>query len=245
MRRNIKLTIAYDGTNYHGWQKQSYLTTVGGTIEAGLKKMLNEDIKITCASRTDAGTHAYAQVINFFSNTTIPLESFPKALNTYLPKDIVAYQACFMPQDFNARFSAKYRRYHYLISNTPYPNVFLRNYTYWYLCDLNLESMEQASKFFIGKHNFTYFASRMKGINNPIRDIISLNLSKNTDNIIKIEIIANAFLPTMIRSIVGGLIEVGRGNFSLQDIQDILFGKRSRACPIVPAYGLYLIEVKY
>lgn len=243
--RNIKLTLAYDGTNYHGFAAQPNVNTISATLKEALKKLTSEEVKLICASRTDAGVHAKCQVVNFFTNSNIPVEVFPRALNSYLPKDIVVYDACKVEDTFHARFSAKYRKYRYSILNSKYPDVFHRNYTHWVAFDLNLENMLKACEFLVGVHDFSAFASEVKSIKNPIRNVESLSIVKN-GVFIFFDIKANAFLFNMVRTIVGTLIEVGKGKLTPIDVKYILDSKdRSKAAPPVSPQGLCLIEIGY
>jgi tRNA pseudouridine38-40 synthase len=243
--QNIKLTLSYDGTNYYGFATQPNVNTISGILKKALKELTGEDIKLICASRTDAKVHAKCQVVNFFTNSNIPISAFPKAINTHLPKDIVVYDACKVDNSFHARFSAKYRKYRYLILNSIYPDVFYRNYTYWVRWKLNLEDTLKASKFLIGEHDFSAFASEIKAIKNPVRNVEEINIKKE-DKFIYFDIKANAFLPNMVRSIVGTLIDVGRGKLTPKDVKHILDSKdRTKAGIVVPPQGLCLMEIGY
>lgn len=243
--QNIKLTLAYDGTNYHGWASQPDVITVSNTLKKALKKITSEDVKLICASRTDAKVHAKCQVANFFTNSNIPIEAFPKALNSKLPEDIVVYDACQVADTFHSRFSAKYRKYRYLILNSTYPDVFYRNYAYWVSFRLNLEDMLEACPYLVGEHNFTAFASEIKTIKNPVRNVEEISLNKDGE-LICFDIKANAFLFNMIRTIVGTLIDVGREKLKPIAVKHILESKdRTKAGQVVPPQGLYLMEVGY
>jgi len=243
--QNIKLTLAYDGTSYHGFATQPNVTTISDALKKALKELTGEDVKLICASRTDAKVHAKCQVVNFFTHSNIPIEAFPRALNSHLPKDIVIYDACKVEATFHARFCAKYRKYRYLILNSKYPDVFYRNYAYWVSFNLNLEDMFKACKFIVGVHDFSAFASELKTIKNPIRNLEELSISKENE-FIYFDIKANAFLFNMIRTIVGTLISVGRGKLKPTDVKYILESRdRAKAGPVVPPQGLYLMEVGY
>lgn len=243
--QNIKLTLAYDGTNYYGWAAQPDVQTISDTVKTALKKLTSEDIKLVCASRTDARVHAKCQVVNFFTNSNIPIDVIPKALNSYLPEDIVVYDACKVADTFHSRFSAKYRKYRYLIQNGAYPDVFYRHYAYWVSFRLNLEDMLKACPFIIGEHDFTAFASEIKTIKNPVRNVEELSIEKDGE-FICFNIKANAFLYNMIRTIVGTLIDVGRGKLTPEDVKSILESKdRTKAKQVVPPHGLCLMEVGY
>lgn len=243
--QNIKLTLAYDGTNYHGWAIQPNMTTVSGILKKALEKLTSEKVKLICASRTDAKVHAKAQVVNFFTHSNIPIEAFPRALNRYLPEDIVVYDACKVADTFQARFCAKYRKYRYLLLNSKYQDVFYRHYAYLVTFNLNLENMVEACSFIVGRHDFSAFASEIKTVKNPVRNVEEISLNKDGE-FISFNIKANAFLFNMIRTIVGTLIDVGRGKLTPIDVKHILASKdRTKAGQVVPPQGLCLMEIGY
>jgi len=243
--QNIKLTLAYDGTNYHGWADQPDVITISETLKKALQKLTSEEVKLICASRTDAKVHAKCQVVNFFTHSHIPIEAFPRALNTYLPEDIVVYDACKVADTFHARFSAKYRKYRYVLLNSKYPDVFSRHYAYWLSLDLNLENILKASKFILGRHDFSAFASEIKTVKNPVRNVEELSINRDGE-FIYFDIKANAFLLNMIRTIVGTLIDVGRGKLAPIEVKHILESKdRTKAGQVVPPQGLCLMEIGY
>ncbi|MBI4778316.1 tRNA pseudouridine(38-40) synthase TruA [Candidatus Desantisbacteria bacterium] len=236
MKRNIKLCLQYDGTNYYGWQKQSNRVTVAGVLEQAIQKATGEEVRIFAASRIDAGAHAYGQVVNFQTDVTWDTSVFPKAINHNLPGDIVVYDACQMPVDFHARFSASFRRYRYLILNSRFSSPFYRNYACFFSHKLDIDRMVEGAAFLVGKHDFASFCTESKNIENTVRRVSLLSIEKkkslfgessNSDrnNFISIDIIADAFLYGMIRSIVGILIDVGRGRKCIQ--MDVVLGNVS------------------
>lgn len=242
-RRNIRLDLAYDGTSYHGWQIQPHLPTVCGTLKDAISKLTGEDPKIIAASRIDAGAHALNQVVNFKTASTLPISSFPGALNGLLPDDIVIYSATEVDSEFHARFSSKRRIYEYLILNSRYPNPIYRNHTFWISDPINLRRMKKTKGVFIGTHDFTSFASPTK--DDPVRTIYGIGIYRKGD-FIRIRIEGNAFLPMMMRRIVGGFIEVGIGKICSKRIKEILESKKGELSPKpVPSNGLYLIKVEY
>jgi tRNA pseudouridine38-40 synthase len=257
IKRNIKLCLQYDGTNYYGWQKQSNRVTVAGILEQAIQKAVGKEVMVIAASRIDAGAHAYGQVVNFQTDVIWDISTFPKAINRNLPRDIVVYDACQMPVDFHARFSAKWRRYQYLILNSQFPSPFYRNYACFFHHKLDIDSMREGTAFLIGKHDFASFCTESKNIENTVRTISLLSIEKketlyrgesffDRSEFISIDIIANAFLYGMIRSIVGILIDVGRGRKLPEDVQMVLEAKNRKIGPMVrPAHGLYLMEVGY
>ncbi|MDI6736473.1 MAG: tRNA pseudouridine(38-40) synthase TruA [bacterium] len=243
--QNIKLALAYDGTNYHGFATQPDGNTVSDTLKKALAQLTSEEIKLITASRTDAGVHAKCQVVNFLTNSTIPIESFPKAINSRLPEDIVVYGACQVSDSFHARFSAKFRRYRYSILTAKYPDVFSRRYTYWVPWQLHLEDMRQATNFLAGTHDFSAFASEVKSVKNPVRNVEELSIAQE-GAFIHFDFKANAFLHGMIRTIVGTLLDVGREKLTPKEVKDILESKdRANAGALAPPQGLCLMEVGY
>ncbi len=243
--QNIKLTLAYDGTNYHGFATQPGGNTISDTLKKALAQLTSEEIKLITASRTDAGVHAKCQVVNFLTNSTIPIEVLPKAINSRLPEDIVVYDACQVDASFHARFSAKFRRYRYSILTAKYPDVFSRRYAYWLSYSLHLENMVEAAGFLVGVRDFTAFASEIKRIKNPVRNLEELSIDKK-GAFIHFNFKANAFLHGMIRTIVGTLLDVGRGKLTPEAVKDILESKdRAEAGTLAPPQGLCLMEVGY
>lgn len=243
--QNIKLTLAYDGTHYHGFATQPDGNTVSDTLKKALIQLTSQEAKLISASRTDAGVHAKCQVVNFLTNSTIPIEAFPRAINSRLPEDIVVYDACRVEDTFHARFSAKFRRYRYLILTAKYPDVFYRRYAYWMPATLNLEDMRQSANFLVGEHDWTAFASDIKSVRNPVRNVEELSTISEGE-FIHFNFKANAFLPGMIRAIVGTLLDVGRGKLRPVDVRCILESKdRTKASAVAPPQGLCLMEVGY
>lgn len=157
MERNIKLIIEYDGTNYNGWQSQMNGTAIQDIVEGALFQLTGEKVKLTGSGRTDSGVHAYGQVANFFSTSSIPAEKFSFALNTILPKDIIIKKSLEVGSEFHARFSAKGKKYRYLIYNSTHPSALLRNRTFHVFYNLNIAAMKEASSHFIGTYNFEGF----------------------------------------------------------------------------------------
>lgn len=242
--RNIKLTLEYDGTNYFGWQKQPNCVTIGGTIEEELSKICNEKISVISAGRTDSGVHGLGQVINFKTNSNLRVAEIKRALNRMLPKDIVVLKAEEVEREFHARFSAISRTYQYLVLNQDIPSPFSRNYVWWVKDKLNLRRIKLASKYFLGKHDFSLFSVNLKEIRDSQREIKEIEVAKKK-NVIKILVTANAFLPQMARGITGVLVGVGKREISLLEIKDMLEGKKTRNISFAPANGLYLLRVEY
>jgi tRNA pseudouridine38-40 synthase len=244
--RNIKLTVEYDGTNYAGWQCQkSKIKTVQETIEKAIQRILQDKIKIIGSGRTDAGVHAQAQIANFKTDSSIPLEKLQKALNAVLPDDIAITKVEEVGLDFHSRFSAKSKVYRYTILNRASRPALLKDRVYFLPHPLNLKLMQKEAKALLGRHNFQSFQAQDKKEKDSIRTIKNLKISRNRD-FIYIDIEADGFLYNMVRNIVGALIEIGRGRFPEGSLRKILESRnRKLAGPTVPARGLSLIKVNY
>lgn len=245
---NIKLIIEYDGTNYLGWQQQKNDKSVQETLKKAIEKVVNEKITLHGAGRTDAGTHALGQVANFQTSSTIPNHQLLQAINFYLSGDIVVKSARKVSMEFHSRFSAKSKIYRYSILNSSTKSAINRNFCYYYNTDLDIESMQKASMILIGKHDFTALSSKSDKVCRRVgnvRTIMKLDIKKK-GKLILITVEANGFLYKMIRSIVGTLLEVGKGKMTLREFRKVLkSGTRSSAGATVPAKGLCLLKVKY
>lgn len=243
--RRIKLTLSYDGTDYYGFQRQKDKPSVQGRLEEALLKITKEEIQIKGASRIDRGAHAEAQVVAFSTDSKMTPEEIKRALNSVLPKDIVVLEAREVSLDFNPRH-AKERVYRYTILNQEKRSVFLRRYSYFYPFSLNIRKMQEASRFIIGRHDFSPFSG--KGWQNPYREIkeikIKRRLGEHKERFIFFDITGDSFLPQMIRTIIGGILEVGRLKKDVLYLKEIL-SKRAEKSSIVPALGLSLCEVRY
>ncbi|MBE6071620.1 MAG: tRNA pseudouridine(38-40) synthase TruA [Clostridium butyricum] len=243
--KNIKLTIEFDGSNFCGWQKQPKGRTVQETIEKAIHKATNEQIEINGSSRTDAGVHAKCMVANFFTNSTIPSEKFREAINVRLPEDVSIIKSEEVDEKFHARYSSKGKTYSYTIINR-YERLSLgHQYLYHYRYKLDFDKMNEACKYFIGKHDFSAFMSPGSSIKTTIRTIYDLSLKKDGERI-QVFITGNGFLYNMVRIIVGTLLKVGNGKIEPCEIKDIIKdGNRKRAGMCVPPNGLILEKVFY
>lgn len=243
--RNIKLTIEYDGTGYHGWQRQPRSATVQETIEKALAKVLQEKVKLIGASRTDAGVHARGQTANFKTKSEIPLRNLRAALNSLLLDDIVI-KSCLRTRDrFHARYSAKSKLYRYAILNRALSSPFLRKYAYFFPHPLDVQAMKKAAKHLIGRHDFSSFRGTATGRDSCTRTVKKLTVTSR-NNFIHIDMEADGFLYNMARTVAGTLLEVGRGKIIPQDIKKILKARdRRQAGPTLPPHGLCLVKVKY
>ncbi|MEI6832245.1 MAG: tRNA pseudouridine(38-40) synthase TruA [Candidatus Omnitrophota bacterium] len=244
--RNLKLEIEYDGTNYYGWQVQHSSKTIQYILQEALKKILQENIKLIVAGRTDSGVHAISQVANFKSSTKITFEKLRWALNCLLPEDIKVTRIKNVPLDFNSRFWAKSKIYRYTILNRKYSSALLSRRVYFFHYPLDIALMRKEAKILLGKHNFQAFQAADTRQRNPIRTIKRIKIFKGKSGLLHLDIEADSFLYNMVRNIVGTLLEIGRGRFSKGDMLKILKSKdRALAGPTVPAKGLYLVKVRY
>ena len=243
MLRNIKLKIEYDGTDFCGWQIQPNSRTVQGEIENGLNTILKQKVSLTGAGRTDVGVHALGQVANFTTDSELELEAIQKALNGFLPDDIAIRKTEGVELGFNSRYNAKSREYHYRIGLVK--SALFRRYVWDVSYSLNPEMLIQATNLIHGEHDFTSFCVAESAKENNLCNIKQVFWEKPRDELVfKIE--ADRFLHTMVRSLVGTLIEVARGYFTIANFSRIMDAKdRKKAGPTAPAHGLYLTDVKY
>ncbi len=243
--RNIKLTLQYDGTHYHGWQSQKNAVTVQETLEKALSSLTGQKPKLIGCSRTDTGVHATRFVCNFKSETKIPADKLPLAINTKLPEDIICLLAEDAANDFNSRYSAKKKCYTYYIQNSRFPDVFKVNYAWHFPYALDLEKMQKAASAFLGEHDFIGFAASGFTVKTTVRTIYSLDVEKVGD-LIKITVVGNGFLYNMVRIIAGTLAFAGCGKIDAEDMADIIAScDRKRAGITAPPQGLFLTEVYY
>jgi tRNA pseudouridine38-40 synthase len=243
--RNIKLTIEYDGTGYHGWQFQPNLETIQGTIEGKLAHITGAPVKLVASGRTDTGVHALGQVANFKTHSSLDVKSFLKALNSLLPADICIKEVEEVDEVFHARFSAKGKTYEYRIFNGELPSPFHRHYSWFVPGKLDLTSMREAAMKLRGRQDFSSFCSAGSDHSSPVREIYGIEIGME-GNLILIQVEANGFLKQMVRNIVGALVEVGRRKLTPSHFGDILEARdRRRAGLAAPAQGLFLVRVNY
>ncbi|MBS4021455.1 MAG: tRNA pseudouridine(38-40) synthase TruA [Dethiobacter sp.] len=241
---NIKLTLAYDGSDYHGFQLQSNALTVQEILEQALATVFGTAVRVTAAGRTDTGVHAQGQVVNFQVSTRVPVDRIPYALNAVLPKDIVVHRAEAVSALFHARYSATSKVYSYTIDNAPHHRVFSRKYTYHVKYPLNPAAMAAAAAQLVGRHDFASFRASGSAVRSTERNIMRMEV-KEQESYISVTAEADGFLYNMMRIITGTLIEIGRGKRP-PDLTAVLAARdRSKAGWTAPAHGLVLCEVKY
>jgi tRNA pseudouridine38-40 synthase len=244
--RNIKLTIAYDGTHYSGWQRQAKEITIQSVVEEKIGMMVGEPVTLIASGRTDAGVHALGQVCNFRSKTKIGLYELKKGLNSLLPKDIFVKDAKNMPLEFHSRYDAKRKTYEYRILNSEEPDIFQRNLLWHIRCPLDAEGMAGGLSILEGTHDFSSFRSQGSGNLDPTRTVYKAFIAGSRAGRLSIILEADGFLRHMVRNIVGTLVELGRGKRDLEDFMAILKSKdRSMAGVKAPPHGLFLVSVSY
>lgn len=243
--KRVKLTVAYDGTNYCGWQIQPNGITIQQVLNETISALLKEDIKVTGASRTDSGVHSLGNVCIFDTNVRMPAEKMSFALNQRLPDDIVVVDSCEVPDTFHPRFSKSRKTYEYRILNRTFPDPTRRLDTYHFHYPLDVEKMAKAASYLEGEHDFRSFASVHMQSETSVRTIYSCTVTR-TDDVITIRVTGSGFLYNMVRIIAGTLIRVGAGDFAPESIPDILAAMdRSKAGPTAPAHGLTMIGLEY
>ncbi|MCL2015312.1 MAG: tRNA pseudouridine(38-40) synthase TruA [Defluviitaleaceae bacterium] len=249
----ILLKIAYDGTNYAGWQRQENAASVQGVLEFALRRLFGEDVPISGASRTDAGVHANGQCATFeLAKMPIPLEKLPTVINSQLPSDIAVQSAKTVADDFNARFGAVSKTYVYKIYNAPVRNPLVCRYAAFVPQKLDVAKMQQAANFFVGTFDFAAFCASGSSAKSTVRTVFSCEVAEeiigeiSQNRLISIKISGNAFLYNMVRIIAGTLFYVGCGKFTAADILPIIASKnRAKAGKTMAACGLVLEEVFY
>lgn len=243
--KRIKLTVAYDGTNYCGWQVQPNGITIEEVLNKKLSKLTGEDIHIIGASRTDSGVHALGNVAVFDTTSTIPPERFAYAINQRLPEDIVVTQSGEVPLDWHPRYQDCTKYYEYHILNRPLPDPLKRLTTSHVSFPLDEAKMQEAANYLIGTHDFKSFCNIRTNTDDTVRTIYSLDVVRDGEEI-TIYISGNGFLYNMVRIIAGTLIRVGRGFYQPEQVKEILETKeRTEAGVTAPPQGLRLAKIKY
>lgn len=241
----IALNIQYNGSAYHGWQIQPDLNTVQGKLEAALSQVADHPVQTKCAGRTDTGVHATGQVVHFDSNARRDEKAWTFGTNSQLPSDIVVRWARQVSDDFHARHSATARHYRYIISNRRTRPAILPNHLTWHYHLLNVDLMRQGAEYLLGTHDFSAFRAVGCQAKSPNKTIKSITLEKHQDMIF-IDVVADAFLYHMVRNIVGVLFQIGCGKNIPKWVKTVLDARdRSAGGATAPAYGLYLVGVDY
>lgn len=246
-RSKLKLVVAYDGTDFHGFAAQPDVRTVEGVLAKVLEKILRHEVDIVCAGRTDAGVHAWAQVVSFDADPGLDPDRLRSSLTGVLAPEVVIRSCEFAPPGFDARRSATSRTYRYTIVNRADPDPFLARYAWWMDSALDFPTMRTAADPFIGEHDFAAFCRKPKSPrSSATRRVSRAEWADLGDGIVRFEVTANAFCWQMVRSIVGTMVDVGLGKLRAGDIRGILdSGDRSRAGQVAPPHGLSLWDVAY
>ncbi|HVO67456.1 MAG TPA: tRNA pseudouridine(38-40) synthase TruA [Syntrophales bacterium] len=243
--RNIKMILEYDGTRYHGWQRQGNTVTIQKVLEESIGKITQEDVRVMGSGRTDAGVHAINQVANFRTNSKIEVRNLFHGINSLLPRDIVIKHLAEVDAAFHARYDTKSKVYLYQIYNSLIRSALYRHYAWFIHEPLNTARMKEAALLLVGTFDFSSFCAANCGIKDHVRTVFNIDMEMN-QAMVKFVIEANGFLKYMVRNIIGTLVDVGKGKMSSGELISILEAKdRKRAGITAPAHGLFLKEVRY
>lgn len=246
----VRMTVAYDGTRFHGFAVNPGVSTVGGSLLEALERILRHPVDLTCAGRTDKGVHAHGQVVDFATADGVDLDALVRSLNGLCGPSIAVRDARFVADDFSARFDATFRRYRYTIHNSPVPDPFSTT-TAWHVREpLSLDRLRLACDPLLGVHDFASFCrkgTRADGTDAPTtRHVLDARWDLETDGTLRFWIQGTSFCRQMVRSIVGTLVEAGLGRKTPGDIMGVIHARDRAACgPVAPAHGLTLWEVGY
>lgn len=244
--KRVKLTVAYDGTKYCGWQVQPNGLAVQEVLNTCLSELLGEKISTIGASRTDAGVHALGNVAVFDTEARMPADRISYALNTRLPEDIKIRDSREVSPEFHPRFQQTVKTYEYKIYNNRFPDPTRRLYTYFYYYPLDVEKMQEAAEYLVGEHDFKSFSTYKPEVESTVRTIYDLTVERSPDDVITIRIRGNGFLYNMVRIISGTLIRVGGGFYPPEQVKTILEGKnRELAGETARPEGLTLVKIEY
>ncbi len=262
-QRNFKIILEYEGTHYHGWQLQKDRRSLQGEMERAIQEVTQENIRVYSSGRTDAGVHAFGQVLHFHSQTQLSLDILQKALNVHLPVDMVIRELTEVSEDFHALLDAKRKTYYYFIYNHRVPELFLKRYSWQIFRPLDWKKMKEALSYLKGEHDFKSFQSVGTDVKTTVRTLYKARILNSTSPLVNIPqkpewrwmqhpdlhvvmLEGNGFLKQMVRNIVGTLVEVGYGKISVAQFKKILAAKdRKKAGPAAPAQGLFLVKVSY
>ena len=246
MKRTIKLTVCYDGSNYSGFQRQAKETTIQQVLEEKLARVCGEPVTVTGSGRTDAGVHARCQVVSFSTEGTIPTANMPRALNSILPEDIRVLRAEEAQPGFNARKDACWKEYEYRVRFVPEPDPFTRNYVWQMKERPDVENMNEAAAMILGQHDFSGFQSTGSTQVSPVKAVYKSGWETEADGTLVYRIAGNGFVYHMVRNLVWSMVQIGLGKKPPQAMAEELTQKRGdfENSP-APAQGLYLAKVEY
>jgi tRNA pseudouridine38-40 synthase len=262
---SFKITLAYDGTDYAGWQRQASAATIQGLLEDALRELDERDVTVTGAGRTDAGVHALGQVVGLATESALSTTELQRGLNAVLPEDVAIIALEDAPENFHATHDAKRKTYRYQIHNGRTPDVFNRRFVWHYPQPLDAEKMHAAAQALLGKHDFSSFESAGSERPDSIRTLFAVNVKREGEapaepstmwlsrsfalpctERITLEVTGDGFLYNMVRAIVGTLVEVGKGARDARWPAEVLVARdRSRAGQTAPPHGLFLVRVEY
>jgi tRNA pseudouridine38-40 synthase len=245
-KRNFKLILEYDGSQYHGWQRQHGVMTIQEVLESRLEIMLGEPMRTRASGRTDAGVHARGQVVNFYGHTSLQPEEIQRGLNSLLPSDIVVLHAEEVAHAFHARFSAAGKQYEYRILNRAAPSALERRFAWHIRRPLERLAINECLAGIVGLHDFSAFMAAGSSVTSTERRIYQAEIDADDGHHLVFLFEANGFLRHMVRNLVGTLVEVGKGKLTPEAFSGILASKdRRKAGMTAPAHGLYLVSVRY
>jgi tRNA pseudouridine38-40 synthase len=242
----VRLVVAYDGTGFRGFAAQPRVRTVGGALGGAIEKVLRHPVELVCAGRTDAGVHAWGQVVSFEAEPGLDPWRLQSAVNSMLGPEIVVRSADLVEPAFDARRSATARSYTYTIVNRPVPDPFLARYAWWIAEPLDIRTLRLAADVFVGEHDFASFCRKGPEGSSTVRRVVSSRWRDAGDGVLAFEIRSNAFCWQMVRAIVGTLVEVGNGKRRPGDLLSVLHAvDRTAAGQLAPPHGLCLRDVEY
>ena len=243
--RRIKLVVAYDGTDYCGFQVQNNGPTIEGELNRVLSELFCEDIRVIGASRTDSGVHAYCNVAVFDTQARMPAEKMIYAINQRLPEDIRVQSSCEVAEDFHPRHTDTRKTYEYRIYNAPVQNPMKRRFALWNYYKLDVNKMKEAATYLVGEHDFKSFCSADSQVESTVRTIYDVSVIQHGEDIV-ISVSGNGFLYNMVRIIAGTLLEVGKGKIEPNQMVEILDAKNRQASgPTAPPHGLTLVKYEF
>jgi tRNA pseudouridine38-40 synthase len=243
--RNVCLIVSYDGTNYHGWQRQPNAQTVEETLKGAVERILDHEVRLIGGARTDTGVHAMGQVVNFVTGKTISHNNLCRGLNSMLPRDIRIRSASDVDEGFHSRYSARSKVYVYCILNQVYNSPFLTRYVLHDSQPFDISAMRRALRIVLGEHDFSSFKKKDEFYRNPVREVKRATAATK-GRMIYVIIEATGFLRYMVRNMVGTLLLVGHGRMDEEEFQAVLESRdREKAGPTAPAHGLFLRQIRY